>query len=533
MAFLKRALVLLTAVFTLLDASNATQIMHRPVNASRNFKIEENARRINVVDKRATGKVQIAYFTNWGIYGANFQPTDIPVSHLTHLLYSFADVDPASGAIKLTDLFADTDKHYPTDSWSEAGNNVFGCIKQLYLLKLANRNLKVLLSVGGWTYSQSGTRIAGHFNFVTSAESRATFVSNAVQMIEDYGFDGIDLDFEYPANAQQGQGFADLFTALRSAFDSLAAKKGDTTPYQLSAAVSSGPENYANLVVAQMDAALTFWNLMAYDYAGSWLTFADNQANLFGGARTGVSTDAAVKAFVAHGATANKITMGIPLYGRAFENTNGLGQPFSGIGPGTIEAGVYSYKALPLAGAQIFENTTDVTSYSYDAAKKELVTFDTPAIVKLKAQYTVTNNLAGSMFWELSTDKVGSESLVTVSQGVFGTLDQTPNHIKFPSSKYDNIKSNMEGGGTGGGGTGGGTGGGGTGGGSSTTTAPPTDPTGPTTGTCAGVAAWLAASVYVGGTQSTFGGHLWTASWWTQGDQPGGTVGVWADKGAC
>ncbi|KAJ7267504.1 glycoside hydrolase superfamily [Mycena rebaudengoi] len=506
MAFLKRALVLLTAVFALLGASNATQVMHRPANASaplRKFKIEENAH-INVVEKRATGKVQIAYFTNWGIYAANFQPTDIPVSRLTHLLYSFADVDPSSGALKLTDTYADTDKHFPTDSWSETGNNLYGCLKQLYLLKLANRNLKVLLSVGGWTYSQSG-----HFNFVTSAASRATFVSNAVQMIEDYGFDGIDLDFEYPANAQQGQGFADLFTALRSAFDSLAARKGDTTPYQISAAVSAGAANYANLVVPQMNSVLTFWNLMAYDYAGSWLTFSDNQANLFGGARTNVSTDAAVKAFVARGATANKITMGIPLYGRAFENTNGLGQPYSGIGPGTIEAGVYSYKALPLAGAQIFQNTTDVTSYSYNAATKELVTYDTPAIVKLKAQYTVTNNLAGSMFWELSTDKVGSESLVTVSQGVFGSLDQTPNHIKFPNSKYDNIRSNM---------------------GSGTTTAPPT---GPTTGTCAGVSAWLATSIYVGGQQSTFGGHLWTASWWTQGDTPGGTVGVWVDKGAC
>jgi chitinase len=89
------------------------------------------------------------------------------------------------------------------------------------------------------------------------------------------------------------------------------------------------------------------------------------------------------------------------------------------------------FNLVAVAGAQIFQNTTDVTSYSYNAATKELVTYDTPAIVKLKAQYTVTNNLAGSMFWELSTDKVGSESLVTVSQGVFGSLDQTPNHIKY------------------------------------------------------------------------------------------------------
>ena len=72
------------------------------------------------------------------------------------------------------------------------------------------------------------------------------------------------------------------------------------------------------------------------------------------------------------------------------------------IGPGTIEAGVYSYSALPLAGASVFENTTDISSYSYDATKQELVSYDTPNIVKLKAQYVQANNMAGSMFWDVS-----------------------------------------------------------------------------------------------------------------------------------
>jgi len=61
-----------------------------------------------------------------------------------------------------------------------------------------------------------------------------------------------------------------------------------------------------------MDKALTYWNLMAYDYAGSWLTYADHQANLYGGERTGVSTDAAVKYFTGAGATIGKINLGRP-----------------------------------------------------------------------------------------------------------------------------------------------------------------------------------------------------------------------------
>lgn len=71
-----------------------------------------------------------------------------------------------------------------------------------------------------------------------------------------------------------------------------------------------------------------------------------------------------------------------------------------------------------------------MTSYSYDSSKQELVSYDTPNIVKLKAQYINSKGLSGSMFWELSTDKVGSESLVGVSAGVLGSLDQTQNHIR-------------------------------------------------------------------------------------------------------
>lgn len=54
-----------------------------------------------------------------------------------------------------------------------------------------------------------------------------------------------------------------------------------------------------------------------------------------------------------------------------------------------------------MAGAQVFENTTDISSYSYDATKQELVSYDTPDIVKLKVQYLLSKGMAGSMFWEV------------------------------------------------------------------------------------------------------------------------------------
>ena len=124
------------------------------------------------------------------------------------------------------------------------------------------------------------------------------------------------------------------------------------------------------------------------------------------GGKTGVSGDAAVQYFLSHGATASKMTFGMPIYGRAFEATSGIYQAYSGvrvhpfmlpqrllthvsplkqIGPGTWEAGVYDYKALPFAGAQVHEDMSALASYSYDPSKKELVSYDTPAIAKAKA----------------------------------------------------------------------------------------------------------------------------------------------------
>ncbi len=366
----------------------------------------------------------VGYFASWTIYDTQYFVTDVEGSLLTHINYAFANISN-DGEVVLGDSWADIEYPYPGDPEDAP---LKGNFRQLQLLKEQHPHLQTLIAIGGWTWSGKFSDIA------LTEESREKFAKSARDFMVEYGFDGVDLDWEYPTGGgnvgnterpEDVENFVLLLEALRTELD--AQGEADGRHYLLTIAAGAGKSAYEPLDWDRIHPLLDFINVMTYDMSGGWSQVSGLSAPLYDSSPNPVeemSTDSVMQTFLGLGIPADKIVLGVPFYGHSWsgvsDENNGLYQPFR-----QADAINFDYRLLTTGGyldsmTRFWHDEAQVPWLYTDENDGLIISYEDPTSIQLKAQYARDHGLGGVMFWELSDDSEDSALL----KAIHGTIEE-------------------------------------------------------------------------------------------------------------
>ncbi|MCH2108826.1 MAG: glycoside hydrolase family 18 protein [Polyangiaceae bacterium] len=382
--------------------------------------------------------IVLGYFTNWAHYRpapCDFQTSDVPVNLLTHINYSFALVgvrDSSGKAIQSKEELAKSPdaafELIPSDP-----NDEDRLYSEVIGLKKTKPNLDVMLSVGGWAFNDEPT--AWVFSALAeSPERRGHFIRQSIKYLRKYGFDGLDLDWEFPGVSERGgrevdsENFTALLRELRAAF-AQEAKDSGQTELLLTIAAPAGHYYAQHQQLGKIHEALNWINVMTYDYHGNWDKKTGANAPLGGGEPDIPSTIAMYKAA---GVPADKIVLGFATYARGWGGVEEAKPGADGPEPGPSGAcGKDSLKASEVedwVNKGVYTSSWDEgsqTPFAYDAEKKFYVSYENQRSVDAKLDYLEAEGLRGGMFWAIDLDdtKKGYPLIRQVSERVLAKED--------------------------------------------------------------------------------------------------------------
>ncbi|WP_259066755.1 glycoside hydrolase family 18 protein [Mucilaginibacter sp. X4EP1] len=336
-----------------------------------------------------SNKVVIAYVG--GFRGLIKNVDQIDVKKLTHIDYAFVDI-----------------KNNRAWLHREATDTVN--FRSLVALKKQNSALKILISIGGWSWS-------GRFSdAMLSDTSRHGFATSAVAIIGKFNLDGIDIDWEYPARKglegniyrpEDEQNYTLMFKELRRQLDSLQQRTHKT--YLLTTAVGAFKGFVSHTEMGKVQQYVDYINLMTYDYSAGKAAIHHTALYASKAYHGHNNADDAVDLFVAAGVPVNKLVMGIAFYGRSailVDDAKGLGDSIS------TRAKGYGYtiikdSILNLPGFNVYRDHHAKADYIYNSTTKQFFSFDDEWSVKKKVKYVKSKEMAGVMFWEYADDPKG------------------------------------------------------------------------------------------------------------------------------
>ncbi|XP_008205183.1 mucin-5AC isoform X3 [Nasonia vitripennis] len=355
----------------------------------------------------------VCYYTNWSVYRpgtAKFSPQNINPYLCTHLIYAFGGFTK-DNTLKPFDKYQDIDK---------------GGYAKFTGLKTYNKDLKTLLAIGGW--NEASSRFSP---MVADPHKRRKFVKNVVKFLRQNHFDGLDLDWEYPAFRDGGkpkdrENYASFVQELREEFEKEASKTGRPR-LLLTMAVPAGIEYIdKGYDIPKLDEYLDFINLLSYDYHSAYEPAVNHHAPLRPIEEDNeynydneLTIDYTINHLIKSGATPGKIVVGIPTYGRSYtlfnEDATDLGSPADGPGAegdATREKGYLAYYEICKSVQKddwIVEKPNPKAMGPYAYKENQWVGYDDEDIVREKAKYVNQKKLGGIMFWSIDNDDFRGE----------------------------------------------------------------------------------------------------------------------------
>lgn len=346
----------------------------------------------------------VGYYGGWAAY-SGFTPDKIGAASLDVIHYAFAKIG-ADLKIAVGDAGID-----------------YANFSGLKALKAARPGLKTVISVGGWNDSGRFSDAA-----LTNA-SRAAFADSVAVFLKTYGFDGVDIDWEYPTGGglssnvsrpEDRTNFGLLLKALRDRLDRQGIQ--DNRHYILSFAGAASGSYASGVGLSGIGSTVDYAVLMTYDLHGNWDGYTDFNAPLYLPAGTSpqykVSVDGAVRAWLNAGFPAGKLVMGVPFYGYVYQGVpnanNGLWQRFTSGAAAGYDA-IQSKYVSNTAYTGFFESAA-LVPWLFNGST--FVSYDDASSIRSKAQYAVSKNLLGVGAWELSFDRSGT--LLRTVDGALG-----------------------------------------------------------------------------------------------------------------